>query len=149
MANEYGWIDFYTELADKLLPYKDSRPELIRKVRQVYANVGIKLPKLENDNNPKDIDPFTVFGLFNKGISNANRIAIIKGISYCEILHWLVISILQFNFINSLKKESSFGRTLKLSMIMRLSEWSFFNSFICLSRSISSLMSAVSSLISI
>lgn len=30
MANEYGWIDFYTELADKLLPYKDSRPELIR-----------------------------------------------------------------------------------------------------------------------
>ena len=81
MANEYGCIDFYTELADKLLPYKDSRPELIRKVRQVYANVGIKLPKLENDNNPKDIDPFTVFGLFNKGISNANRIAIIKGIA--------------------------------------------------------------------
>ena len=42
MANEYGWIDFYTELADKLLPYKGSRPELIRKIRQVYANVGIK-----------------------------------------------------------------------------------------------------------
>ena len=81
MANEYGWIDFYTELADKLLPYKDSRPELIRKIRQVYVNVGIKLPKLESDNNPKDIDPFTVFGLFNKGISNANRIAIIKGIA--------------------------------------------------------------------
>ena len=35
MANEYGWIDFYTELADKLLPYKDSRPELIRN-RSVY-----------------------------------------------------------------------------------------------------------------
>lgn len=81
MANEYGWIDFYTELADKLLPYKSSRPELIRKIHQVYVNVGIKLPKLESDNNPKDIDPFTVFGLFNKGISNANRIAIIKGIA--------------------------------------------------------------------
>lgn len=79
--SEYTWIDFYTELASKLLPFKDDRAGLIQKIRQVYLNVGIKLPKLESDNNPKDIDPFTVYGLFNKGISNANRISIIKGIA--------------------------------------------------------------------
>jgi len=78
---KYGWIDFYMELADKLLPFKTSRPELIQKIKHVYVNVGIKLPKLESDNNPKDIDPFTVYGLFNKGISDVNRITIIKGIA--------------------------------------------------------------------
>ncbi|RYL93427.1 AAA family ATPase [Sporolactobacillus sp. THM7-4] len=77
----YAWIDFYMELATKLLPYKDNRDALIEKIRTVYKNIGIKLPKLESDSNPKDMDPFTVYGLFNKRISNANRIAIIKGIA--------------------------------------------------------------------
>ena len=37
----------------------------------------MKLPTLEKKWSPiADIDPFTVFGLFNKGISDANRIAI-------------------------------------------------------------------------
>ncbi len=35
------------------------------------------MPTLEKDNNIVDIDPFTVFGLFNKGITNQNRTSII------------------------------------------------------------------------
>ena len=77
MANEYGWIDFYTELADKLLPYKDSRPELIRKIRQVYANVGIKLPKLESDNNPKTIK-FLECCCTQEQMKNCSRITAIR-----------------------------------------------------------------------
>ena len=38
----------------------------------------MKLPKLESEDSIIDIDPFTVFGLFNKGITNANRIAILE-----------------------------------------------------------------------
>ena len=38
----------------------------------------MKLPKLEREDSIIDIDPFTVFGLFNKGITNANRIAILE-----------------------------------------------------------------------
>lgn len=78
---KYEWIEFYTKFATKLLDYKTDRQELIRKIRQVYLSAGIKLPKLESDNNPKDIDPFTVFGLFNKGITLENRIAIIKAMA--------------------------------------------------------------------
>ena len=75
----FEWIDFYSVFANKLLPYRENRPELIRKVKTVYEKLGMKLPKLEEDGIPVDIDPFTVYALFNKGISNANRIALIKG----------------------------------------------------------------------
>lgn len=73
------WIDFYMELADKLLPYKNDRKNLIDKIKKIYSNINIHLPKLETDNNIVDIDPFTIFGLFNKGIKTVNRIAILQG----------------------------------------------------------------------
>lgn len=73
------WIDFYMELADKLLPYKNDRKTLINKIKIIYSTINIRLPKLETDNNIVDIDPFTIFGLFNKGITTANRIAILQG----------------------------------------------------------------------
>ena len=72
------WVDFYMELADKLLPYKSDRKTLIGKIKAIYAAINMRLPKLEADNNPIDIDPFTIFGLFNKGITNANRISILR-----------------------------------------------------------------------
>lgn len=69
----YSWIPFYTEFANKLLLYKDDRHSLIEKIRTLYTNTGMKLPKLETDNQIEDIDPFTIFGLFNKGITHSNR----------------------------------------------------------------------------
>ena len=39
--------------------------------------MGTSLPKLDSTAIPADIDPYTVFGLFNKGISEANRKKII------------------------------------------------------------------------
>ena len=75
------WVAFYTEFAEKLLPYAKDRKTLIEKIKNVYTAIGMRLPKLEKDNNIIDIDPFTVFGLFNKGITNANRIVILRGIA--------------------------------------------------------------------
>ena len=75
------WTTFYQELANKLLAFKDNRTDLIEIIKQVYIDIGIKLPTLEKDNNIVDIDPFTVFGLFNKSIKLENRIAIITKIS--------------------------------------------------------------------
>jgi len=74
-----GWVDFYMELADKLLPYKNDRKTLIEKIKAIYTTINMRLPKLEADNKLVDIDPFTIFGLFNKGITNANRISILRG----------------------------------------------------------------------
>lgn len=70
---DFSWIEFYMELADQLLPYKDDRGALIEKLQALYANLGMKFPKLDSGDAPADIDPYTVFGLFNKGISLANR----------------------------------------------------------------------------
>lgn len=78
---QFEWIDFYTEFATALLSYKSNRKALIEKIKKVYADIGIKLPKLESGNEIIDIDPFTVFGLFNKGISDSKRITILNGIS--------------------------------------------------------------------
>lgn len=78
---QFEWIDFYSEFATKLLTFKNNRGELIEKIKEVYADIHMKVPKLESGDVIIDIDPFTVFGLFNKGITNANRVAIIGSIA--------------------------------------------------------------------
>ena len=76
---EFIWIKFYMELADKLLEYKNNRAALIQKIKDVHTTIGMKLPTLDKDNNIIDIDPFTIFALFNKGIKNSNRILLLEG----------------------------------------------------------------------
>lgn len=78
---KFQWIDFYSEFATKLLDFKNDRKSLIEKINAVYTAIDIKVPKLESGDTIIDIDPFTVFGLFNKGITNENRVAVIKSIA--------------------------------------------------------------------
>jgi len=79
--SSFSWVAFYSEFADKLLTYIDDRKSLIETIKNVYADIGMRLPMLERDNNIVDIDPFTVFALFNKGISNSNRVILLKGLA--------------------------------------------------------------------
>ncbi len=83
MKNQkYDWKEFYQAFAKRLLDYKDDRSDLIDKVKRIYSSTGIKLPTLERDNQMVDIDPFTVFGLFNKSqMREENRIKIITAIA--------------------------------------------------------------------
>ena len=76
--NRFQWVPFYMELASKILEYKDDRSSLVKKIVRIYEISGVKLPKLSNDGIPSDIDPFTIFGHFNKGISHQNRVALLK-----------------------------------------------------------------------
>lgn len=78
---DFTWIDFYTKFADKLRGFRNDRKTLIEKLIKAYDDINIKFPKLENTNLPFDVDPFTVFGLFNKGISESNRIKIITALA--------------------------------------------------------------------
>ena len=83
--NTLNWTDLYMEFADELLKYKNNRTELIEKIKNVFNNINMPLPKLEGDDDgnkidPFDIDPFTIFALFNKQITNEKRIKIINGI---------------------------------------------------------------------
>lgn len=72
----FDWIPFYTELAEKLQAYRTNRPLLIEMVRRIYQEAGFSLPHLEADGKIDDIDPFTVFGFFNKNMKDANRMKI-------------------------------------------------------------------------
>lgn len=76
-VDQFLWVDFYQEFAKKLVDYKDNRAELIKKLKEIYNLTGFSMPTLEKENNLVDIDPFTVFGLFNKKLTNRNRIKIL------------------------------------------------------------------------
>ncbi len=81
------WTDFYLELADKLIEYKEDRSSLINKIQNIFKELNMDLPSLERNDDgniiiPYDMDPFTVFALFNKQISAEKRINIIKQFKY-------------------------------------------------------------------
>lgn len=80
IQKQFTWTDFYKEFAQKLVAYKDNRLLLTKKVKEIYELSGISMPTLEKDNNLVDIDPFTVFGLFNKNLRVENRIKILNAI---------------------------------------------------------------------
>ena len=85
MDNKIGltWINFYMEFASVLLNYKNNRNALIDKLKKIYRENDqyIKFPTFEKNKDIIDIDPFSVFGLFNKGIKDSNRKLILEGIS--------------------------------------------------------------------
>ena len=78
--NMFSWTTFYTEFADKLLYYKNNRTELLKHIFESYETLGMKYPFIDNGSPVDDICPFTVFGCFNKGITDENRISIMNTI---------------------------------------------------------------------
>lgn len=78
----FSWVGFYTELAHKLLAYRHNRQTLSLVVPEIYRLADLPMPRLETDNRLTDMDPFTVFALFNKSsFSNANRLKVIQAIA--------------------------------------------------------------------
>lgn len=85
MKNDtYQWTEIYSEFATKLLQYKNNREELLKLFNQLFKNLSLKNPFVDRssglDVQLDDVDPFTVFGTFNKGISDNNRILILNEI---------------------------------------------------------------------
>lgn len=76
---QFTWIPFFEELADKLLGYKNNRKPLID---IVYNDLSEYTDKLKEQGGKKlnDICPFTFIGIFNKQIKHEKRILI------CSIL---------------------------------------------------------------
>ena len=86
---KHTWVEFFAELANKLLPYRGRGEELIDKISEVYAHAQRKNEKLKNNLTREQlaehnvdlnqVDPFTVFGVINRGLTDANRIALCEG----------------------------------------------------------------------
>ena len=73
--NELSWIPFYMEFADKLLEYKDNRKELT----EIIYGLGryVDYIKAMDGGHVNDIDPFSVYAIFNRGLKEENRIEIL------------------------------------------------------------------------
>lgn len=74
----FQWTRFFEAVADKLLAFQHKRPELVAGLHEIASRVD-GLSNLDDQyadgtKGPlKDICPFTTFGLFNRGITDARR----------------------------------------------------------------------------
>jgi 5-methylcytosine-specific restriction protein B len=81
----FSWVPFYEELADRLLAWRNRQGELIALLNRLRDEghavmqltdidpSGAKVPLTE-------IDPFTFFAMFNRGITDANRVALVAAL---------------------------------------------------------------------
>ena len=72
---KFSWIPFYMEMADKLLAFKDNRKALVDIVYSLDSQY-VKYIHTDDGKHYSDIDPFTFFGIFNRGNSYEKRIKI-------------------------------------------------------------------------
>src|SRR5258706_15959583 len=82
MAESFSWIPIYQELADKLADWHARQGELIAFLESLRTEGYVVTPLNDKDNDGarfllKEIDPFTFFGVFNRGIRQDQRIAIL------------------------------------------------------------------------
>jgi 5-methylcytosine-specific restriction protein B len=85
MPDRLTWIPFYEELANALLPWKSRQPELVALLERLRADSHSVAPLEDKEANGsrfllREIDPFTVFALFNRGISDENRLRLASAI---------------------------------------------------------------------
>lgn len=73
----FTWVPYYKEFAEKLLQYQENRLDLCRLIYDHEDELLINYLHDEGGKDDKitDIDPFTTFGLFNRGISMKNRVS--------------------------------------------------------------------------
>jgi 5-methylcytosine-specific restriction enzyme B len=83
MTNQFTWIDIYQELAGVLLEWEERQAELIAFLEYLRTE-GYVIPSFQDKNQDgerfllEEIDPFTFFGVFNRGIREGQRIAILS-----------------------------------------------------------------------
>ena len=82
MEEKFSWIPFYSELAKALLAYKDERKPLVDFVYSELSQVGgrslVDYIHMEDGSKVKDIDPFSVFAIFNRSLKLENRIGFLQ-----------------------------------------------------------------------
>lgn len=78
METVFTWTDCYQKLADKVLSYKSDRASFVKIVEKSYNDAGQEYKLFWDNHYFTDLDPFTFFGTFNKGLSDKNRIELLR-----------------------------------------------------------------------
>ena len=77
MEERFTWIPFYAELAKALLAYKNNRKPLVDFVYSDLSEVGgrslVDYIHMEDGSKVKDIDPFSLFAIFNRHLRPENK----------------------------------------------------------------------------
>jgi len=83
----YTWKPFYSELIRAILPYRDRQAELIQFLRDIKSKDLLTVSLTDKDKNDEsssiplsEIDPFTFFANFNRGLTTANNKVILEAI---------------------------------------------------------------------
>ena len=82
MTQSFTWIPFYQELAKKLAGWEKRQGELISFLETLRTEGYVITPLNDKDEDGarfllKEIDPFTFFGVFNRGLHYDQRLAIL------------------------------------------------------------------------
>jgi 5-methylcytosine-specific restriction protein B len=81
--SQFSWVPLYEELASKLVPYRTRQRELVTLLDSLRAK-DLKITPLQDKDEAgrrflfEEIDPFTFFATFNRGITDQNRIGILR-----------------------------------------------------------------------
>ena len=84
MSEKFTWIPFYEEMAQKLMEYKDRVDEngnhsiLVEKIKSLNSEWTDFLRAKAVNGDFADIDPFTIFAIFNRSSRMERRCAILK-----------------------------------------------------------------------
>jgi len=78
MDSVFTWTDLYQELADKVLSFKNDRTPFVQLVEKSYKDANLEYKLYWDSHYFTDLDPFTFFGTFNKGIAEKNRIELLR-----------------------------------------------------------------------
>lgn len=86
MEKKFDWIPFHEALANKLLAYKNNRAELFDMIRKLSdENPMLKYLHFENEDwwatRNYEIDPFSIYAMFNRSLKLENRIEIVKSLA--------------------------------------------------------------------
>lgn len=82
MTKPFTWIPIYQELATELAKWQDRQTELIQFLEDLREKDYVITPLMDKDKDGaiflyKEIDPFTFFGVFNRGIRQDQRVSIL------------------------------------------------------------------------
>lgn len=85
MAQPFTWIPIYQELATELIKWQDRQSELIQFLEDLRKKDYVITPLQDKDKDGalflyEEIDPFTFFGVFNRGIRQDQRVSILAEI---------------------------------------------------------------------
>lgn len=140
-ASNYLWSEFYQAFANKLLEYKDDRKKLIGKLRKIEPFPGFSNSEMviykSADDGKEDIDPFTIFSMFNRGVKQEKRIELLnklasefdidKNIQRPDTLKGIPVSNPQKTTFFTKRQEMQvilivYGLCLRLQLITRIKE---------------------------